>query len=170
MKAPYTTILDRQSQHVRYHDGRLEAASISRAGPAWVARRPGATWDQWDLAVVIPERRVMASHIRRREPARFRWYIDIVDTAPHPAGLAVTDWYLDLLVYPRGYYKVLDCHEFAAGLRDGYLDVEQAALAMEALHQACEGLHRCGFQLTTLLRAWGIPPVWEEGYEMEAKG
>ncbi|MCG0239526.1 MAG: DUF402 domain-containing protein [Firmicutes bacterium] len=170
MKAPYTTILDRQSRQVRYHDGHSEPAIITQVGSAWVARRPHAGWDQWDLAVVLPERRVMASRIRRREPTRFRWYIDIVDTAPHPLGLAVTDWYLDLLIYPRGYYKVLDCHEFAAGLRAGYLTVEQAALAMEALHQTCEGLHRCGFQFTTLLRAWGIPPVWEEEAEVEAKG
>ena len=75
------------------------------------------------------------------------WYCDIVDFVIDEAAGTLTyeDLLFDVVVYPNGKYKVLDCDEAAEAFAQGLITKEQLTHALKSMHELLEVIYHARF-------------------------
>jgi predicted RNA-binding protein associated with RNAse of E/G family len=89
-------------------------------------------------------------------PDPLDWYIEPEIITVNRDIWFVRDAYLDVGVEEGLRYDVDDAHELAHGLRAGEISVEDAAAALEGLHELCVALKRLGCSGRALLQEYAV--------------
>lgn len=65
------------------------------------------------------------------------WYCDIVEIIKNEEENSITcvDLLFDIIVYPNGYFKVVDCDEAADALEQGLITKEQLLKALRSMNE-----------------------------------
>ncbi len=75
------------------------------------------------------------------------WYCDIIEVIMDEAenSFAYNDLLFDIVVYPSGKYKVLDCDEAAEALEKGLITQTQLINALHSMHELLEVIYHDRF-------------------------
>lgn len=75
------------------------------------------------------------------------WYCDIVDFVRNDEenSLVYEDLLFDVIVYPNGRSKILDCDEAALAYEQGLITKEQLLWGMRSLHELLEVIYHSRF-------------------------
>lgn len=87
------------------------------------------------------------SKILDREGNMNYWYCDIIDIVKNEATNTLTyeDLLFDVVVFPNGKFKVLDCDEAAQAFELGLITREQLTQALKSLHELLEIVYHARF-------------------------
>ena len=75
------------------------------------------------------------------------WYCDIIDVVcdEETDSLTYEDLLFDVVIYPNGRYKVLDCDEAAEAFEKGLITGEQLTTALKSMHELLEVIYHARF-------------------------
>lgn len=75
------------------------------------------------------------------------WYCDIIDIVTNEAENSITyeDLLFDVVVFPNGKYKVLDCDEAAQAYDQGLITKQQMTSSLRSLHELLEVIYHARF-------------------------
>ena len=89
------------------------------------------------------------------------FYIDIISVEKEGHLWRVKDLYLDLGITPQGQLRLLDTEELFAGVREGLITLEEAAVATATLHNLVNLLGEYDNNLEAALESRGVRLEWE---------
>lgn len=157
MRSPVTNKWDRENSCIHFWDGRTVQGDLQVSGNAWTFRPSRPLSSGADLLIALPLRRLQFSRISAPGQSGAAWQIEVAGGAAHPGGaLAMTDWYIDVMVDPAGAYKVHNLGDIADAAHQRFLNEEQLLQALRALDAVFEGLHRSNFSVPSLLQLWDV--------------
>lgn len=75
------------------------------------------------------------------------WYCDIIDIVKNENENSITyeDLLFDVIVYPTGKFKVMDCDEAASAFEVGLITKEQLVKALKSMHELLEVVYHARF-------------------------
>lgn len=97
------------------------------------------------------------SKIIDHEGNTLHWYCDIIDVIRNEAENSLTfeDLLFDVVVYPNGRFKVLDCDEAAQAYEQGLITREQLTGALRSMHELLEVIYHARFdRLQSMIDAY----------------
>lgn len=124
----------------------------------WRTLNPKTTFDHGCSCYFLKEGYKL-SKFYRSDNSLLYWYCDIVDYAYDEAenALTTTDLLADVIIYPDGYFKVVDLDELADALDRGLISQEQLTRSLRQLHTFLTRIYRDKFdQLQAQLNSLGL--------------
>ena len=112
---------------------------------------------------VLPRLGVQVSRFeyrRERTSDDFDYYVDIVRVSEQGERWTVRDLYLDVLIFDGERAEILDTDEYLAAIREGHLEADEAAYALESAHALLNKLATFGYSLEAYLHSEGVTLTW----------